>query len=91
MPTRRKYHLLSKLLTKYFLPFLSIGLRPVPTVAESAAKITRNRTLRTPFLRLIRDDGWNASEDFAAELDPEVHWIVGSLLPNEQTILHLVS
>jgi hypothetical protein len=41
-------------------------LRPVPTVAESAAEISRNRTLRTPFLRLIRDDGWNASEDFAA-------------------------
>ena len=63
-----------------------IQLRPVPSVAESAAKISRNRTLRVPFLRLIRDDGWNAPEDYAAELDSVVHRIVGSLLPNEQTI-----
>jgi hypothetical protein len=41
--------------------------RPVPTVADSDAEIGRNRTLRTPFLRLIRDDGWNDSDDFAAE------------------------
>jgi hypothetical protein len=34
------------------MPFLS--------VAESAAKIRRNRTLRTPFLRLIFDDEWKA-------------------------------
>ena len=43
-----------------------LGLRPVPTVAELAAEIRRNRTLCTPFLRLIRNDGWNASDDFAA-------------------------
>jgi hypothetical protein len=41
---------------------VSIGLRPVLSVAESAAKISRNRTLRTPFLRLIFDDEWNAHE-----------------------------
>jgi hypothetical protein len=41
------------------------NLRPVPTVAESAAEISRNRTLITPVLRLS-DDGWNASDDFAA-------------------------
>jgi hypothetical protein len=39
---------------------------PVPTVAESAAEIVRNRTFRMPFLPLIRDDGWNASNNFAA-------------------------
>jgi hypothetical protein len=67
------------------------GFRPVPTVAESASKIGHNRTLRTPFLRLIRDDGWNASEDYAAELDSDVHRILGSLLPNKQTVLQLRS
>jgi hypothetical protein len=32
-------------------------LWPVPTAAGLAAKISRNRTLRTPFLRLSFDDG----------------------------------
>jgi hypothetical protein len=39
-------------------------IRAVPTAASLAAKISRNRTLRTPFLRLIFDDG---SEDLEEE------------------------
>jgi hypothetical protein len=49
-----------------FLSFATVRLvperqfRPVLSVAELAAKLSRNRTLRTPFLRLIFDDGKKA-------------------------------
>jgi hypothetical protein len=49
---------------KTFFSQNSTVLTPVPTVAESTAEIGRNRT---HFLRLICDDGWNSSDDFAAE------------------------
>jgi hypothetical protein len=35
-------------------------VRPVLSVAESAAKICHNGTLRTPFSLLIFDDKWKA-------------------------------
>jgi hypothetical protein len=54
----------------------AVGIRPVPIAAVSAAKITRNRTLRTPFLRLIRDYGWKHSKEESAEFDLDVYWNV---------------
>ena len=42
--------------------------RAVPTDAESAAKFSRNRAFRTPFLRLIFDHDWKGSKVVSAEL-----------------------
>jgi hypothetical protein len=44
-------------------------VRPVLSVAESVAKTSRNRTLCTPFLRLIFDDKWKGHERCLAGLD----------------------
>jgi hypothetical protein len=49
---------------KTFLSQNITVLKAVPTVGESTAEIGRNRT---HFLRLICDDGWNSSDNFAAE------------------------
>jgi hypothetical protein len=74
-----------------------LEVRPVPTAAGLAAKISRNRTLRTPFLRLIVDDGWKDLEEgarrisFKCEPDecfllPNVQWIVNCIV--HRTVVH---
>jgi hypothetical protein len=54
---------------------------------NSAAKFSRNRALRTPFLRLIFDDGWNGSGVVSAELVSNVQLIVVQIPPREQNTM----
>ena len=65
--------------TKYYLS-KTLSFRPVLSGPESAAKISRNRTRRTPFLRLIFVDKWKAHEGDSQD------WMrCAPPLPNEQS------
>jgi hypothetical protein len=67
------------------------GVRPVPIAAGLAAKISRNPTLRTQFLRLSFDDGWKDLEEGARRISFKCEPDECFLLPNVQWIVNCIA
>jgi hypothetical protein len=67
--------------------FLATSIQSTQARSNRCRLISRNRTLRTPFLRLIFDDGWKDLEERACRLSFKREADECFLLPNVQWIV----